>query len=1029
MAVITPYWGLDGILIFASLLTVAYLYMTRKFKYWAKRGIMELPPTPFTGNFTDCLMLKKSPPDFVWDLYKQSNGLRYMGFYIFDKPFLLVRDPELVKHVLVKDFNVFNDRYASPDVTDRLGYANVFQMKNPGWKILRAKLTPIFTSGKLKRMFELMRMVADDLDEHLEALNLTTTKEVEMKNLCANFTTDMVASTAFGLQANSLKDPKAAFREAGREIFKNDFVRGMEFLIIFFMPHLTKYTGAKFFGTKTSKFFRTVFWDTINHRIASGAKRGDLIDLLIELKQKHEDEGDLGGFSFSGDDLVAQAAVFFSGGFETSSTTMSFTLYELALNMDIQTKLRKEILDALEKTDGKITYDMLLTLPYLDMVVSETLRKYPPLGFLDRITNARYEVPDSDLVLEKGTPIYISMIGMHYDPEYFPDPQKYDPERFTDENKRKRPNFVYFPFGEGPHICIGMRLGLLQSKLGIIQVIRKYEVSPSEKTSNRIVFDPKGLTTTALGGLYLNVRKITSEADNFKMAVITPYWGLDGVIILTSLMAAAYLYMTRKFKYWAKRGIMEVPPTPFIGNFTECLMMKKSPADFVWDLYNRSKGLPYMGFYIFDKPFFLPKDPELIKHILVKDFDVFCDRHATADVNDRLGYANVFQMKNPAWKTLRAKLSPIFTSGKLKKMFELMRMVADDLDEHLETLNLNVPKEVELKDVCSRFTTDMIGSTAFGLRVNSLKDPNAPFRVAGKEIFATNFFRSMEFLIIFFAPQLTKYTHPKVFGKKSGEFLRNVFWRMINERIDTGEKRNDLIELLIDLKKKHEGDDDLGGFRFNGDDLVAQAAVFFTAGFETSSTTMSFTLYELALNMDIQRKLRKEVLDALEESGGKITYDMIMTLPYLDMVVSETLRKYPPLAFLDRVCNTNYKVPNSDLTLEKGTPVFISIFGLHYDPKYFPDPQTYDPERFNEANKQQRPSCVYIPFGDGPHICIGLRMGLMQSKLGIVQFLRKYEVTPSEKTQIPMVFDPKGVVTSAIGGLYLNVRKVTSEAG
>ncbi|XP_015436980.1 PREDICTED: cytochrome P450 6k1-like [Dufourea novaeangliae] len=513
MALLTPYWGLDGIILFASLMVAAYMYATRNFKYWAKRGIMEIPPTPFLGNFKECLLLKKSPSDFVKDLYDQSKGLRYMGFYIFDKPFFLIRDPELIKHVLVKDFNVFKDRYASPDVTDRLGYANVFMIKNPSWRILRTKLTPIFTTGRLKKMFDLMIVVANDLDEHLEGQKLQNGKVLEMKDLCANFTTDMIASTAFGLQVNSLKNSHVPFREYGRKIFDYTVYRCAEFLTIFFLPQLTKYTGAKFFGKEATTFLRSVFWDVINQRMQSGEKRNDLIDILIELKQKHESEGDLGGFQFSGDDLAAQAAIFYIGGFETSSSFMCFTLYELALDMHVQRTLRKEIVEALEETDGKITYEMIITLPYLDMVVSETLRKYPSLGFLDRIAMTDYKIPDSDLVLEKGTPVYISMNGIHNDPEYYPDPEKYDPLRFTDENKQKRPNFTYFPFGEGPHNCIGMRLGLLQSKLGLVQMLSKYEVTPCEKTVIPIVMDPKGLTVTALGGIHLNVRKISTIAS------------------------------------------------------------------------------------------------------------------------------------------------------------------------------------------------------------------------------------------------------------------------------------------------------------------------------------------------------------------------------------------------------------------------------------------------------------------------------------------------------------------------------------
>lgn len=172
MAVLTAYWGLDGILLFFSFWILAYLYTTRKFKYWQKRGIMEIPPLPFIGNFWDCIFMKKSSWEFVQELYERSKGLPYMGFYIFDKPFILIRDPELVKHVLVKDFNYFSDRYACSDVNDRLGYANLFMMKNPGWKILRAKLTPIFTSGKLKKMFELMIEIGNDLDRYLGSAGL-----------------------------------------------------------------------------------------------------------------------------------------------------------------------------------------------------------------------------------------------------------------------------------------------------------------------------------------------------------------------------------------------------------------------------------------------------------------------------------------------------------------------------------------------------------------------------------------------------------------------------------------------------------------------------------------------------------------------------------------------------------------------------------------------------------------------------------------------------------------------------------------
>lgn len=513
MGLMTAYLAIDALIIIGLMCISAYLFMTRKFKYWEKRGITELPPTPFWGNFYDCIFLKKSPSEFVKDLYNRTKGLPYMGFYIFDKPFFLIRDPELVKHILVKDFSTFSDRHVAAAVTDRLGYTNLFVIKNPAWRILRTKITPIYTSGKLKKIFELMVEVAEDLADNLDSMNLDGDgKSLEMKDLSANFTTDLISTTAYGFKTNSMKNPNNEFRNFGRAIFTFDFWRSFEFLAIFFVPKLVKPLGFTFFGQKASQYLRSIFWTAINERMKSGVKRNDLIDLLIELREKHKDDEDLGGFRFEGDDLVAQAAVFFTGGFETSSTLMSFAFYELAKQQSIQAAVRKEITEALEETGGKITYDMMSKLPYLDTVLSETLRMYPPLGFLDRIATADYKVPNSDVIIEKGTPVFIPMLGMHYDPEYFPDPEKFDPDRFSEQNKKNRVPFTYFPFGDGPHVCIGQRIGLLQAKLGVIQVLRQYEILTNDKTPIPVKIDPKAVTTTAIGGLHVTLRKIHSAA-------------------------------------------------------------------------------------------------------------------------------------------------------------------------------------------------------------------------------------------------------------------------------------------------------------------------------------------------------------------------------------------------------------------------------------------------------------------------------------------------------------------------------------
>ncbi|KAK7789576.1 hypothetical protein R5R35_007509 [Gryllus longicercus] len=516
----------------AALLLVAlslglYLHFTRHFAYWRRRGVPFVPPAPFVGNVAPLFLLRRSIGGFARDLYRALPEAPAVGFWIFDKPALLIKKPELVKKILVKDFGDFGDRYTDSDVhADPLGQRNLFVIKGELWKYLRINVSPLFTSGKMKKMFHLVVKCDEQMVEYInKAYEKEKNVTLDLKEVTAKCTTDVISSCVFGINSNSLADPKAEFREFGKKTFEYTFSRGLEVIVFFFAPFLVKYFKLSFFQKDAATFLRKVFWDTIKAREESKTKRNDLIDLLIELKNKgqidhevNDDDKDTDGitadqkiskqFDFSGDDLVAQAAIFFVAGFETSASTMSFALYELALQPDLQTRLRNEIRDEMKKSDGKITYEMVFGMKYLDMVVSETLRKYPTLPFLDRVALRDYHDDDTGISIEKGTPIFISLLGLHTDPKYHPNPDRFDPERFSDEGKRKHVPFTYLPFGEGPHNCIGMRFGLMSAKTGIVHILAKYEVQPSERTPIPLVLNKRGVVTTTIGGVPLKFNKL-----------------------------------------------------------------------------------------------------------------------------------------------------------------------------------------------------------------------------------------------------------------------------------------------------------------------------------------------------------------------------------------------------------------------------------------------------------------------------------------------------------------------------------------
>lgn len=187
---------------------------------------------------------------------------------------------------------------------------------------------------------------------------------------------------------------------------------------------------------------------------------------------------------------------------------------------------------------------------------------------------------------------------------------------------------------------------------------------------------------------------------------------------------------------------------------------------------------------------------------------------------------------------------------------------------------------------------------------------------------------------------------------------------------------------------------------------------------------MTFFTYELALNPDIQERLRNEINTVLVKHDNQVTYDAIMEMKYLDMVFNETLRKYPVADFNIRKSSKTFKIPNSNLVIPTNTQIMIPSYAIHHDERFYDNPEKFDPERFSSENVQNRKQFTYLPFSEGPRICIGMRFGIMQTKIGIVKLLRNYRLSVCNKTSIPMKFLPSGNVLSPLNGMWLTVENV-----
>ncbi|KAL3280424.1 hypothetical protein HHI36_017906 [Cryptolaemus montrouzieri] len=454
-------------------------------------------------------------------------------------------------------------------------------------------------------------------------------------------------------------------------------------------------------------------------------------------------------------------------------------------------------------------------------------------------------------------------------------------------------------------------------------------------------------------------------------------------------------------------------------------------ADRDMDIYQtmKKKQLKHGGYYFVFSPFYIPMDLEVIKLILQTDFHHFVDRGMYVNERDPLS-THLFNLSGNKWKLLRTKLSPTFTSGKMKMMFENLVECTAALDKAMDK---NLGTTVDIKDVLGRFTTDVIVSCAFGLSCNSLENPNNEFRKKGRALFLEKgLLEYIKYGLFFAIPNIMRFFNAKLIPPDVTDFFYGVVKDTVAYREKNDIYRKDFLHLLIQLKNRGQLVDDEklktehitpDENAINMDEIVAQAFLFFEAGLETSATTMTFCLYELASNRDIQDKLRAEIRDVLKRYNGIITYDAVNEMVYLEKVLCETLRKYPPLASLPRICTKDYKLPGTDLIIEKGVRIVIPVYGIQRDPDYYPNPEIFDPERFSEENKNNRNEFTYMPFGYGPRLCIGMRFGIMESKVGLISLLKTYEFKLNPKTQEPLKFDPKVLIMSIKGDIWLDYEK------
>jgi len=489
-----------------------------------------------------------------------------------------------------------------------------------------------------------------------------------------------------------------------------------------------------------------------------------------------------------------------------------------------------------------------------------------------------------------------------------------------------------------------------------------------------------------------------------KLQHVLTLCGIPSVIwwLTIGILFFIYWFGVRPYSVFKVNGIPHPSTKPFLGNIIE--FMNQGLVDFHGK--NLKKYGHVFGYFIGRRPVVVTTDPTIMEKVLVKDFQHFHSRPQVLLGRKPMDKSLIF-CDYDIWKRIRPIVSPTFSSGKLKQMLQYVDKSVDTFVQILSESSRN-DEVVDVFGTFGRLTMEVIMSVAFGMENEFQLKGNT---VLTKEAWRWFNIHPIVFLVDVFPIPLFIRKWIRERAMPDPAFLVSLLRPVVEERRNKPSQRMDFLQLLLSENKKD------GKSKLEDDEIFATAITFLLAGYETSSNALAYTLYLLALNQDVQDKLYEEIKENFHED--KPLYEEIQKLAYLDCVLNESLRVYPPAYVTARLIEKAYKIGN--FRFPAGVVIQFPIYNIHHDEKIWENPGKFDPSRFSPENKPNISPYHFMPFGHGPRNCVGARFATMEAKLAIIKVVKKFKIQTSPETEIPLKLR-FGITMSPQNGIKLSIK-------
>ncbi|XP_077511624.1 cytochrome P450 3A24-like isoform X1 [Amblyomma americanum] len=442
----------------------------------------------------------------------------------------------------------------------------------------------------------------------------------------------------------------------------------------------------------------------------------------------------------------------------------------------------------------------------------------------------------------------------------------------------------------------------------------------------------------------------------------------------------------------------------------------------------------FFGFYIGELPYIVLSDLEMIKHCFVREAHIFRDRMPMI-LEVETFKTSLVGLKGDQWKKVRSVMNPSFSGAKMKFMSEIMNGCVNDMLEVLDEGLAQNETCVDVSLMAQGLTMDAIAKCVLAWEPDSQRNPDDPFISSLRKTLTeadTLIFNAA----VAFPP--FRYVVPWVFPYVTyGKLFARICCRVhdvIRARRSQPEARHvDMLQLMMDEQAKsqdtgegceasgREGDGN-SGFAITDEHIVSNCFITLAAGFETTAVTLALVLDELARNPMEQEKLYAELASAFPARVAEdISCDQLKSLKRLDMIVSEGLRKNPPLVFFTaRMCYEEMTIMGR--TIPAGSRLVFPVWNIHHDPKLWPHPEKFDPERFSGDNGNKRHPMAYAPFGIGPRQCLGQKFALLELKTALCKLIRKYEFSLCQGSEATVKLTVPFITICPVKNIALSVK-------